>query len=58
MSDEGVCDQSPAGQDSHLFVVDENGVDCVKNTKNLMLTVKVHCMWCGKKVKCRGWIHE
>jgi len=66
MSDKGVCDQSPAGQDSHLFVVDGLTKDLnnyaesatIQQTKNLMLTVKVHCIWCGKKVKCRGWIHE
>jgi len=64
--DKGTCNQSPPGQDSHLFVVDSQIKDLsnyavsatIQQTKNLMLTVNTHCIWCGKKVKCRGWIHE
>ena len=60
--DKGTCNQSPPGQDSHHFVVDpptphEKDFG-VKQTANLLLTVNTHCIWCGKKVKCRGWIHE
>jgi len=66
MSDKGICNQAPAGQESHLFTVAGSTKDLnnyaesatIQQTKNLLLTVKVHCIWCGKKVKCRGWIHE